>query len=133
MVMDREDDGNSSLMGLENERRGQVVEVPEMQNFWTNLIQRAHERGFHSRVTVPIAGPRHVDDMKGDSSVGKIGLALCGVLGEKGILLPREGVDLLPQGERLCQALSIHLGARVAPDGVAMNDLENPQQCDSLY
>ena len=57
----------------------------------------------------------------------RVAVLLQGVLGQEGILLPGEDVNVMPLRQRLCQALGIHLRAGVVAHRVSVNDFEDFQ------
>ena len=104
-----------------------------MHHLRLNNLQHAGESLVHSLVPVAVPGPSHVDDVKGDSRFGRVGVLLYCILGKKRILLPGEDVNLVPLYERLRQALRVDLGARVVAHGVAVNNLQDFQWLERQF
>ena len=104
-----------------------MVQVPDMHHIRPDLVDDVGEGVVHSLMPVAVPGPRHVDDVQPDSRRGRVAVLLQGVLGQEGVLLPGEYVNLVPLRERLGQALGVHLRAGVVAHRVAVDYLENFQ------
>ena len=124
VVVEREDDRYPPLFRLKHERGREMIQVADMHDLRTNVVQQAAKRVVDCCVAVAVTRSRHVDEVKRDAVVGRVGLLLRCVLGKEGVLLPREYVHLVAVGQRLRQALGVDLGARVVPHRIAVDYLE---------
>ena len=102
-----------------------MVEVSYVDDLGPQFVEKGGECVVDSGVAVAVARPRHVDDVKADPGVRGVRLFSHRVLGQEGVLLPGEDVDLVSLGERLRKALRVHLGTRVVTHRVAVYYLQD--------
>ena len=93
--MEGEHHGYAAFFRGEDQRRGQVVQVTDMDNVGLMLIQKFGERAIHLPVAVTVAGAGHVDDVQRNQRVRGVCLALHRILRQEGVLLTGENVHLV--------------------------------------
>ena len=98
-----------------------------MHHIWLCIVEEVGEGIIHGLVPEAVPGPGHVDHVKGNFRIGMVGVPLHRIFGEERVLFPGENVDLVPIGQRLCEALGIHLRTRVVSHRVTVNNLEDFQ------
>ena len=126
VVVERVDDGDGPGRSLHDQGRGEVVQVPDMDNLRPHLLQAARELPVHPGVPVAVPAARHVDQV--ERYPGIVGIVLLDkrIVGLERVLEAGKDMDLVAIRQALTQGLGVDLGPRVVPHGVAMNDLQDP-------
>ena len=125
VVVEREHHWHAAPLGGEDERCGQMVEMPDVDDVRAQLGEQAREGVVDGGVSVSVPSARHVDDVERHAGVGGVRFVGHGVLRRKPVLAPREDMDFMPLRERLRQALRIDFRPGVVAHRIAVYDFDD--------